>query len=104
MQREIDLSTLTFSCSSEGSVRQSGSRASSLPPNSCSKSSVGGGTERKKTPQPSSRAAGSGGDDKLTEGDISVKREGMAAGGGQLWDDEEDDPYVSERASVGVEL
>ena len=90
---------------SSGSVRQPGSsRCSSLPPNS-SRSRRGGSSEGKATPPLSeglgaaaaaTDSSGASGDGDLTAADISVKREGTAGGGrGLLWDDEEDDPYVS---------
>lgn len=95
-------STLTFSC---GSARQPGSTTSSRPPSRGSRSDDGesGGGRERKTPPSSEAASGAAAtdDDELTEADISVKRQGA---GGLLWDDEEDDPYVSVAAfaSVGV--
>ena len=95
----MDSSTLTFSCGS--SIKEPGSTASSSrPPSRGSRSDdartreSGGRRERPGTSEtPADPGAAATDEDELTGADISVKREG--AGRGLLWDEEEDDPYVS---------
>ena len=99
-ERDMDSSTLTFSCGS--SIKEPGSTASSRPPSRGSRSDdartreSGGRRERPGTCEtPAAPGAAATDEDELTEADISVKREG--AGRGLLWDEEEDDPYVSKQ-------